>query len=428
MSDQPNDVLATPTSEVPEGGTEPSPDERGAQPSPHERGADPSPDESGAQPSTAEGGDQSSAEEHMATVRRRRGKGGSLEFNFSEQPLEDDAPVLVFQHVRKTAGTSLRHTLRAGLGGRHVYRDAPEDSRILAEWHKAYYEQLAPEDRRALRYVGGHTAGYFIPLIERPVRAITMVREPIDQVLSRYFFMRERTWTLADLCSDLDLREKLSYFNAQSRALLAPHVDLTDMPDSADDPAAQDWRRLLSDLLREHYMLGVQDRFDASVAMFQTELGLEHRPMRRLRVNEDRPRDADVDQEIRAQLRRLSWLDEMLYERAVAEMDHYFKDKPPEAQDPANAAPARRKGNKASADPLASSAEVLRELQSIRSSLRADFDSIQEELKEVSVRVKALERKQRQERDDKRAAAAGAQEAQARRGWGPFRRSRETDG
>lgn len=366
---------------------------------------------------------ESQAIEQLGTV-RRRGKGRSLELNFSEAPLSPDARVIVFHHIRKTAGTSLRYTFRASLAGRHEYAAAPEDSAGLAEWHKAYYDGLSAEDKQQLVYIGGHSAGYFIPVLERPVRAVTMVREPIDQVLSRYFFMREREWTLADLCADAELRAKTAVFNAQARSLLEPHYDLVDIPEAPDDPEAESWRARLDELISERYLIGVQDRFEDSLAMFRNEFEIEIPPIRRLRVNPDRPRDAQVDQEVLGQLARLSWLDRALYERAGTEMDRYFQDKPPEARNLARPAAARATAESVLDSAPETVAEVHRQLQAVSDYLREELDSVRDELKEVTLRMKTLERKQRQERNERRAVRAAAQEAQGRGVRGLLRRMR----
>jgi hypothetical protein len=349
---------------------------------------------------------------------RRRGRGGSIELIFSQEPLGDESePVLVFHHIRKTGGTSLRHSIRASLAGRPVYVATPQDAgqpeylSQLATWHIAFYDALSAVEKRQLIYAGGHTAGFLIPLLERPVRAFTMVREPVDQLLSRYFFITSRNWALADLRSDQERRQWLA--NAQARSVLEPHYDEVEVPDDPDHPAAETWRERLFEVVTEYYTLGVQDRFDASLAMFQREFGFGHRQSRTLRVNTNRPRDAQIDPEILDLLRRSSWLDQVLYDHAVAHLDRYFQDKPDEAQDPRRAPVFRREVRPSKAqtevDAAGSAAGVVERLEQIRTQLGAELGAMRDELgllrkdvRAASLLVKALERKLRA-RDEKSA-------------------------
>jgi hypothetical protein len=339
----------------------------------------------------------------------RRGRGGSLELNFSPRQLEADAPVLVFHHIRKTAGTSLRHSLRASFGPA-VYVAVPtataekEYLSRLATWHAAYYDSLSPTDKRRLIYAGGHTAGFLIPALERPVQAFTMVREPVDHVLSRYFFVKDRGWELPEIRSDRRIRQR--FLNIQSRSLLEPHFDDVQIPDDPDDPAAETWRSRLFELIDEYYTLGVQDRFEASLAMFQGKFGFGYRQMRTMRVNEDRPEDPGIDPEILDVLRQCSWLDQALYEHGVAGLDRYFADKPEEAQDPRRTPVSRREVRAWKGDtevkPGEAALSVAERLEHINAqigaelrAIREELASIRESLKTTNVHVKALERKQR---------------------------------
>jgi hypothetical protein len=364
---------------------------------------------------SATGSEDSPSLEHMETT-RGRGKGGNLELNFSDEPLAPDTPLIVFHHVRKTAGTSLRHIIRKNLvAGTHVYLDTPEGRPGLAAWHKDYYEGLSSAEKERLLYVGGHTAAYFIPVVDRPVRALSMVREPIDQLLSRYFFMREREWTLVDLCADAELRGDVSGFlNGQARSLLEPHFGVVEIPESADDPDAEEWRHRLLDLVGQQYTLGVQDRFAASLAMFGTVFGFEHQRPRRLRVNEDRPRDAQLDEEILGQLRGFTWLDEALYEHAVGAMDRYFEENQPRSETPRRRQNVARSGAGALSaleiDVDESTSSVVHHLEAMRAALADELDIIRGEIKEIAGRLKAVEHSQQRirtdlERRDKRDAA-----------------------
>jgi hypothetical protein len=99
--------------------------------------------------------------------------------------------------------------------------------------HEYFAELMASLGDRlsTVRAVAGQSANYLLPVLEgRPVAAFTVVREPVDRVLSRYYFMSPvPDWTLADLYAGR-LRRIPAYFNGQARALLEPLGDTRDIP------------------------------------------------------------------------------------------------------------------------------------------------------------------------------------------------------
>jgi hypothetical protein len=92
---------------------------------------------------------------------------------------------LVFLHVPKTAGLSLREVLLERNGDRPAFRiitPVRDSERLRA---------LPHAEREALALVEGHLYYGIHELLPRPCVYVTMLRDPVERVLSYYSFVRE---------------------------------------------------------------------------------------------------------------------------------------------------------------------------------------------------------------------------------------------
>jgi hypothetical protein len=236
-----------------------------------------------------------------------------------------DRPVLLFQHLAKTAGTSVRglvyRNMTASGATLHI-EEAPRETAgpaAVGRWYESFLAGLGAEDLARLAGVASHSANRLLPLLEptTPVRAFTVLREPVRRVVSRYaFYATPREWTLRELYTAPSRRAVPQFFNGQSRALLVSHYDV-DAPELARQdgppPNADLWRERLFSLLDDHYVVGVQEHLRESVRLFAREFRWRHSSTRRVRVAS---READpIDDDTAALIRRYNWLDVELYAR-----------------------------------------------------------------------------------------------------------------
>jgi hypothetical protein len=233
--------------------------------------------------------------------------------------------LVVFQHIRKTAGTSLRQVIHSNFtnaGASHRILGAPDanDPALTREWCSRLIASLDQDERDSLVCVVSHFANHLMYQLGRPAVALTFLRDPVDRVMSDYGFTRgQRPFQLEDLYSPDGAEPpggRLHWFNGQSRSLLEPFLG-TELPElgwSHGPPADADvWRERLFSLLEDHYLVGTQDRFDESVRYFAAELGWDRVFAPRAKASK---REAPVlSDSLRSSIVEYNWLDQELYDR-----------------------------------------------------------------------------------------------------------------
>lgn len=239
------------------------------------------------------------------------GSGNAVELFFSRSAIPPDQRILLFHHIPKTAGTSFRRFIETNLRGcRHLYLDIPRGHPSLRDWYGEFYSALTKKERSQLLAIASHSAGYLIPILDRPIVGVTMIRDPVERCLSRYHFLKEAHGEFADIFHADSARAKPDFFNGQARSLLEPHFDLSELPLSPGPPrdSADLWRTRLFTVLARHYWVGIQERYSESVDTFAEQLGWRQ-VVARLRVNQEKPDDTELDGPTLKRVRACNWLD-----------------------------------------------------------------------------------------------------------------------
>jgi len=262
------------------------------------------------------------------------GRGGArTTVHFSHD--DEDRPTLVFHHIRKTGGTSLKDIIDANLADaerRDIY--VPEDPRPehVREWWTTWLEELTEVERRRLRCVAGHSTAGLGSLLPR-AEMFCVIRNPVDRVLSRYWFTAKReesvpprsilAWPLEQIFERLggghtgDTKRHAAgsqFFNGQARLLLENRHDVSELAFSeAPGPDADRWRARLFEIVDEQYLAGVTEQFDAFVAELERRYGWRRPEVEPQKVNRSRPRAKDLPEELIAVIRSYNWLDAELH-------------------------------------------------------------------------------------------------------------------
>jgi hypothetical protein len=241
-------------------------------------------------------------------------------------------PLLVFVHIPKTAGTTLRTILSMNEPGDrtralgNVFKGAGGVDRKLMG-------RLA-EDRRAIDLAGVRILRGHFPLgirdllpADREIRYFTLLRDPVERTLSHYFQIREsdagrnlavgakqESLGLVALPEDpsIDDTIKAGYIqdNLQTRMLSGAREPFGDVTEEMLEQAKENLRERIA-------VFGLTERFDDFLALAGRRLGfrsiLYHQNGR---VNLTRPRGRDVPAEFRRAAEESNRYDIELYRYA----------------------------------------------------------------------------------------------------------------
>jgi hypothetical protein len=211
-------------------------------------------------------------------------------------------PLLVFVHIRKTAGTTVRRIIKRQNKRRSTrmvpnYFVEPDRSLETAR-------VLATTTPRGVRAVHGHML--FWPDLPWPAgtRFFTFLRDPVERTISHYCWLRERSRKFT-ASLDQALVEGLIHDNLQTRVLAAS------MPSVATEETLE---RAVANLDRLS-AIGLTERFDESVVLMTRAFGWQPMAYRSENVTAGRPPQRDFPPDALATVARYNALDLELYRR-----------------------------------------------------------------------------------------------------------------
>lgn len=245
---------------------------------------------------------------------------------------------LIFLHLAKTAGATLGAVLARN------YRQEEQLPVVRTATPSALGTWAAPDVAHALaqrpiaivgqpRLIAGHLGFGVHCVTQTTYRYITMVREPVDRLLSGFYYSipRHIEQTGEDLSlEDYVLRKRhydLGLDNYQTRVLsgdptLDPSPPVTTATGRSIDET--DFTAVQSVLEREFLLIGVTDRFDESLVVLAGLMGwpLHRQVYRRTNVTPNRPTTAEIPHHLRQAIARRNEYDERLYRLAQRQLDH----------------------------------------------------------------------------------------------------------
>lgn len=239
---------------------------------------------------------------------------------------------VAFVHIPKAAGSTLHAVLaRQYAPDRTLIFDLqrPQSRRMIAD--------LTPLQKERVLCLRGHMPYGMHRLIEREVSYITVLRDPVRRINSKYRnlvrrpqralemgFPLERLATLEDF---LDLQVERCAMNFQTR-LIAGSVDperpLFPYPEPVPDSALQ---TAIGNIERHFAVAGLVERFDESVVLMKQAFGWG--PLFYARRNVDqgakgRP-DRGIPEPVADRIRELNSLDCQLVDYVAARLDRQIQ-------------------------------------------------------------------------------------------------------
>jgi hypothetical protein len=237
-----------------------------------------------------------------------------------------DRPTVIFMHIPKTGGLTLgdimlreygrgRFEIVAGRGPerreaqlRFLETGEPVPAALPAEGPIERFLQFPAERRARLRAIMGHFPFGIHEALDRPFTYLTLVRDPVDRVLSAYahrVFRQKLDLSLEDyIRSERDP----ALHSSQVRRIAGRRRRERPGPDALDEAKRN---------IEEHFaVVGLTDRFDESLLLAARRFGWRKIAYRRQNEGRARPRREDLAPDLLRILERANELDRELLEFA----------------------------------------------------------------------------------------------------------------
>jgi len=222
--------------------------------------------------------------------------------------------VLLFLHIPKAAGTTLTSVLMRQYPPESIF----EVYGLVPDRRIEELKTCSPERRRVVQCVIGHFYFGLDELFDRRCRYITMLRDPVERVISSYYHVLRTpdNWLYRDVAkSGMTLEQYVKSEgpiahearNMQTRMMAGTAWDC--ILDEASLKTAKE-------NLDKCAAVGVVERFDESLVLFKRRLGWTGLRYLKMRAG-GRPRNSDISPSVLDAIRTHNELDIQLYQYAV---------------------------------------------------------------------------------------------------------------
>jgi hypothetical protein len=207
---------------------------------------------------------------------------------------------LIFIHIPKSGGTTLRSIVDRQFSQGEVVLCYAE-----GEQYEQFLKQLPSMTSRnpKIKCIYGHLYFGMHNYVEKPSTYITMLRNPIEQVISNYYHIKMWSHPLHHEANQMSLDEfceKYKKYNFQTRLLSG----INDFPNL--NIAKQNLKKYFS-------IVGVTEMFCESAFLMKKELNWSNISYQKLNINRHRPIKENLPQNVVNLIEMKSQLDIELY-------------------------------------------------------------------------------------------------------------------
>lgn len=221
---------------------------------------------------------------------------------------------VIFLHLPKTAGTTLHNIINRQYPRQAIHSFGPDAVAAVAAF------RAMPEAERAnIRLLKGHMPFGLHTYLPQPAAYFTMLRDPVDRVISEYYFARRNPahylhWLIVEqnlsLVEALEAQVHVMLNDAQTRLLSGVwgEVPFGEMTAEHLEQAKRN--------LAHCTIVGLTERFDESLLLLQRAFGWQDIRYRRANVTPERPPKESFEPAALQIIRQAQPLDLELYDYA----------------------------------------------------------------------------------------------------------------
>lgn len=234
---------------------------------------------------------------------------------------------LVFLHIPKTAGTTLRDV---------IARQYPEEAIFVigedANGDIARFKTVSEATSSDIRVLSGHMSFGLHRYLPPPVTYITVLRDPISRALSDYGFVKSNPYhPIYETVSKMSLTEYMTsgitgqLSNGQTRLISGECKDGNIGIPTVRELTDRDYENALKNLSDFFSVAGTQERFLESLMAMRMMLGWRYPFHTKRNVTTKPLSETTLSVEDKALLKRINQYDTLLYEEVNGRLDEVIR-------------------------------------------------------------------------------------------------------
>ncbi len=232
--------------------------------------------------------------------------------------LDPNAPTLIFLHIPKAGGTTLQTIIERNYAPGEVHRyQGPQD-----------FKKYSDRQKRGFKVVSGHFYYGLHKDIPQPTTYFTMLRDPIERVISNYFYVLRTP--------EHHLHAKVKAENMTLRqyveSKINPQLDNGQMRllcGEANIPfggcTAEMLAKAKQHLRNSFAVIGLVERFDDTLNLLARRFAWQKTDYAKANVTANRPQQSQIDAETLAAVENCNVYDRELYHFAEAALTEQLK-------------------------------------------------------------------------------------------------------
>lgn len=206
----------------------------------------------------------------------------------------------IFMHIPKTGGTTLNAIFRNQYDKNQFY-----DHLFPVDNMRKKYTELNQEAKNNIKAVSGHYSYGIHEFFSKPFTYFTMLRNPVDRVISQYFFLKS-TPTIYPEVKDMTFTEFINW------APTAKNGQTKQVSGLFENPSVEKAK----ENLRTFKVVGITERFDETLFFMKKAFGWSDIKYTNLNITKKRPLKSEVSQKVISLIEEHNQLDFELYRYA----------------------------------------------------------------------------------------------------------------